>query len=64
MAKKVVEVTLPADAKLTADQFSVDADGNVVVKNPKLAEVLKTNLQSAVKDPNVNEVKIGVVIDF
>ena len=64
MPKQTIEVTLPADAKLTADQFSVDADGNVLVKNTKLAEALKTQLQSAEKDPNVSQVKVGVIIDY
>ena len=58
------DLTLPADATLTSDNFSLNSDGTVTVKNSELSKLLQQKLKGAVDDPNVNAVSVGVVVGF
>jgi hypothetical protein len=62
--KESVEVTLPADNRLSTDHFEIDANGNVVIKNKTLSDTLKKNIHASIKDADVNAVKVGVVVDM
>jgi len=64
MATKRVttETELAPDAMLAEDQFAIDDDGNVVVKNEDLANALKSGL--TVDDPDTSAIKVGVCVDF
>lgn len=62
--KTSVELQLPADKTLESQHFEIDANGNVLVKNKALADVLAKNIQAGVQDPGINAVKVGVVVDM
>ena len=64
MAKetKTLQIELPADNTLTSDNFKIDADGNVVIKNAALKALLKEKLQPAVNDANTNAISVGVTV--
>lgn len=54
--------TLPADATLTSNNFSLNSDGTVTIKNSELSKLLQDKLKGAVADPSVNAVNIGITI--
>lgn len=62
--KTSIEVKLPADKDLETKHFEIDANGNVLVKNKALADVLSKNIKAGVQDPNIAAVKVGVIVDF
>ncbi|WP_283137727.1 hypothetical protein [Rhizohabitans arisaemae] len=58
------ELDLPVNESLTREHFSVDRDGNLVIKNQELAEILKSNIPIGRTDPVVNNVHVSVGVDF
>jgi len=62
MADQRNDVTIPADSTLTVDNFSINSDGTVTVKNKELADALKNKLEGALSDPSTNAVSVGVVV--
>jgi hypothetical protein len=55
------KVQLPADATLTKDNFLINGDGSVTVKNSDLSKFLAEKLQSSVADQAKKNEYIGVV---
>lgn len=62
--KKTLEVELPATKRLTTDNFIINADGSVTIKEDDLAQLLKANTEKAVADDSVNLVSVGVSVDL
>jgi len=58
-----VQVTLPADQSLD-NHFDIDQAGNVTIKNTDLTDMLKKNLKNGLNDPNINAIKVGLIVDM
>ena len=60
--KSQIELSLKAKT-LTAEHFSKDAHGNLIVKNADLAKLIETNVEEGVRGkPGENAVSVGVVV--
>lgn len=55
-------VNLPADTTLTTDNFSVNSDGTVTIKNNELNDLLRRSLEDSVADNQVAAVSVGVTV--
>lgn len=61
--KDVRSMNLPA-ASLTAEDFEVDTNGNLVVKNKKIADALKSKLEAGANSNSTSAVSVSVGVDF
>ena len=59
---KSLHIELPANNTLTSEQFQIDVNGNIVIKNEALKALLKEKLQPAVNDASTNMVTVGVTV--
>lgn len=59
---KTLQIELPADKKLTSEQFEIDERGNVIIKNDALKALLKEKLEPSIDDINTKAISVGITI--
>ncbi|GEM_PF-4851738 len=56
-----LNLKIPANKALTAGNFQIDDDGNVIIKNKEMKALLSNKFKSA-RDQAASDVTVGVVV--
>lgn len=55
------KLSLPADTTLTSQNFTLNPDGSVTIKNGELSRYLSDKLNASIADPAKSKEWVGVV---